>query len=462
MIKRWISLFLIAALAVTMAGCSGKTENRNHNSGADTVESKTNNEEDEKTENGKETKKEDQITLRFCWWGNEDRHKSTVAALELYMEKNPNVEIISEFLGWDGYLEKLTAQLMSGTSPDIMQVDPTWVMQFWQMEDKFVDMNEQQVIDMGLFADYQGMLNTFTSPSGRLIGLPSGLNFTTLYVNGDLADSIGLDLSKPFTWEQVEEYGKMVQEYDENMYLLASNEIGVDFHWFNTYLLNRCGGYLVNDDFTLGFDYDDALVTFEYVKGLYDKKIVAPFDEMITIQSLWETPGLLNGTIVAAQQQSSNVNTAAASLPDCRYIVPVGDYESENPGYSLRPTNLLSVASSSKYKEEALKVLDFLYTNEDAIDELGLCRSIPVTELALKRMQEQGKIPQQVENVLDFIKKHKGGEGINLVSMDSEFITIEFDVFSSLYYGECTSEEAARQFVDLMQQKADELKEKNS
>ena len=107
-------------------------------------------------------------------------------------------------------------------------------------------------------------------------------------------------------------------------------------------------------------------------------------------------------------------------------------------------------------------MLDFLYTNEDAIDELGLCRSIPVTELALKRMQEQGKIPQQVENVLDFIKKHKGGEGINLVSMDSEFITIEFDVFSSLYYGECTAEEAARQFVDLMQQKADELKEKNS
>lgn len=445
--RRLISFILAAVMAGSLAGCSGKAETKA---------------ESEPKKQEAENKKEESINLRFCWWGNEDRHKSTVAALDLYMEQNPNVTITSEFLGWDGYLEKLTAQLMSGTSPDIMQIDPTWVMQFWQMEDKFVDMNDQDVIDMSLFQDYSGMLNTFTSPDGKLIGLPSGLNFTTLFVNGELADQIGLDLSQPFTWEKIEEAGKKVQEYDSSMYLLASNEIGVDFHWFSTYLLNQCGGYMVNDDFTLGFDYDDALAAFRYVKGLYDRKIVAPFDEMITIQSLWETPGLLNGTIVAAQQQSSNVNTAAGALPDCRYCVPVGDYNAENPGYSLRPTNLLSVASASKNKEEALKVLNFLYTDEQAIDELGLCRSIPVTKLALERMQDQGKIPKEVQDVLEFIKEHKGGEGINLISMNSEFITIEFDVFSKLYYGECTEEEAAQEFVDLMKQKAEELKEKNS
>ncbi len=447
--KRLTSLCLAMTMAASLVGCAGG----NADSKKETVS---------ETSAAAKTDEKEEITLRFCWWGNEDRHKSTVAALDLYMEQNPNVTIVSEFLGWDGYLEKLTAQLMSGTSSDIMQIDPAWVMQFWQMEDKFVDMNDQQIIDMEMFKDYSGMLNTFTSPSGKLIGLPSGLNFTTLYVNGELADKIGLDLTQPYTWEKVIEDGKKVQAYDENMYLLASNEIGVEFYWLNTYLLNQCGGYMVNDDYTLGFDYEDALATFKFVKDLYDNKIVAPFDEMITIKSLWEAPGLLNGTIVAGQQQSSNTAAAAAAMKDCQYCIPVGNYEAENPGYSLRPTNLFAVAAESKYKEEALKVVNFLYTNEEAIDALGICRSIPVTDVALKRMQEQGKIPEQVQGVLDFIKEHKGGEGINLVSMNSEFAIIQYDVFSKLFYGECTVEEAAQEFVDLMQQKADELKEKNS
>ena len=448
MSKKLIGVGLLTAIILSLGGCSDSST-------ATKQETSAVSEEERKAEDEK-------ITLRFCWWGNEERHTSTVEALDIYMEQNPNVTIISEFLGWDGYLEKLTAQLMSDTSPDIMQIDPAWIMQFWQMEDKFVDMNSQQIIDMGLFEEYSGMLETFTSPSGKLIGLPSGLNFTILYVNGEAADKIGLDLTQPYTWDKVVEDGKKVQAYDENMYLLASNEIGVVFHWFETYLLNQCGGYMVNDDYTLGFDYEDALATFQFIKSLYDDKIVAPFDEMITIKSLWETPGLLNGTIVAGQQQSSNIASAEAALADCQYCIPVGDYEAENPGYSLRPTNLISVAESSEHKEEALKVVNFLYTNEDAIDALGLCRSIPVTRLAINRMQEQGKIPDQVQEVLEFIRAHKAGEGINLLSMNSEFMIIEYDVFSKLFYGESTVEEAAQEFVDLMQQKADELKAKTS
>lgn len=319
MIKRRIVGFLCAAIVMgMMAGCSGKSQTEN-TTAAQTQENKQ--EDRAKTEESEQ----EPVTLRFCWWGNEDRHKSTVAALDLYMEEHPNVTIVSEFLGWDGYLEKLTAQLMSGTSPDIMQIDPAWVMQFWQMEDRFVDMSKQDIIDMSIFDDYSGIIKTFTSPTGVVIGIPTGLNFTVLYVNGELADKIGLDLSRPFTWDRIVEYGKKVQEYDNNMYLLSSNEIGVEFYFFNTYLLNHCGDYMVKDDFTLGFDYEDALATFTFMKGLYDQKIIAPFEDMITVQSLWEVPGLLDGTIVAAQQQSSNVNVASDALADCQFCVPVGD-----------------------------------------------------------------------------------------------------------------------------------------
>ena len=153
MSKKLIGVGLLTAIILSLGGCSDSST-------ATKQETSAVSEEERKAEDEK-------ITLRFCWWGNEERHTSTVEALDIYMEQNPNVTIISEFLGWDGYLEKLTAQLMSDTSPDIMQIDPAWIMQFWQMEDKFVDMNSQQIIDMGLFEEYSGMLETFTSPSGK-------------------------------------------------------------------------------------------------------------------------------------------------------------------------------------------------------------------------------------------------------------------------------------------------------
>ena len=53
------------------------------------------------------------VTLRFSWWGGEARHEATIAAAELYMEKNPNVKIEFEYSGWDGYKDKLVTQLLA-------------------------------------------------------------------------------------------------------------------------------------------------------------------------------------------------------------------------------------------------------------------------------------------------------------------------------------------------------------
>ena len=42
--------------------------------------------------------------------------------------------------------------------------------------------------------------------------------------------------------------------------------------------------------------------------------------------------------------------------------------------------------------------------------------------------------------------------------MRSEFMAIEYDEFSKLYYGELSPEEAALEFMERMQRKADDLK----
>ncbi len=63
------------------------------------------------------------IELRFAWWGGNDRHEATLAAIKLFEAQNPGVTVKGEYMGWDGYLERLTTQIGSGSEPDIMQID---------------------------------------------------------------------------------------------------------------------------------------------------------------------------------------------------------------------------------------------------------------------------------------------------------------------------------------------------
>ena len=48
-------------------------------------------------------KEKEPVTLRFSWWGGDSRHEATIKAIELYMEKNPDITIEYEYMGFDTY-----------------------------------------------------------------------------------------------------------------------------------------------------------------------------------------------------------------------------------------------------------------------------------------------------------------------------------------------------------------------
>ena len=54
---------------------------------------------------------EEQTTVRIVWWGSQVRHDATVAALEKFMEKYPNIKVEYEFSDWGGYWSKLATQV---------------------------------------------------------------------------------------------------------------------------------------------------------------------------------------------------------------------------------------------------------------------------------------------------------------------------------------------------------------
>ena len=80
------------------------------------------------------------VTLRFLWWGGSDRHARTLKALQAFEAGHPGVRVKAEYMGFNGYLEKLTTQMVGGTEPDLLQINWAWLAMFSRQGTGFLDL----------------------------------------------------------------------------------------------------------------------------------------------------------------------------------------------------------------------------------------------------------------------------------------------------------------------------------
>lgn len=448
---RLLSALLAAALLLTATACSGGTAPAASDATPVAEGSSAT------ASTGQPAASGDTVKLRFAWWGGDARHEATIAVMENYKKANPNVTIEGEYGGFDGYLEKLITQLAADTAPDIMQTDYAFLEPFWGKMDCFVDFYNDTVVDKSGFS--QDMLKGISAPSGELIGLPTGLNFSTMFVNKGVADKFGIDVSKPFSWDELMANGKKLHQQDPESYLLYPNS--VNRYIFEPYLFNLTGKKLVEADYTLGFDRESVKKAYQYISDLYANGVMQPFDETIEIKSPYESPKWLADQILMLPDFSSGYDPAKTSLGDrelaCMPLM--GDSAADNTGIVLRPTNMISVYAKSKNVDSALAFVNYFFNDMEAIDTLGTVRSVPSTSKALDRMVELQKLDSGLKAVADFSSEHKGGAGQNIISTNTELETIETDILAELYYGDLTPDTAADKFMQLMTDKVDELKQ---
>lgn len=398
---------------------------------------------------------EDEVQLRFSWWGGDERHEATLATMAAYEAKNPGVKLVGEYSGFDGYLEKLVTQLAGGTAPDIIQIDYAYLETLWSVSENFVNFADQSIVDISGMSE--SLLAGVTSSNGLAIGLPTGLNFSIIYVNKTLADAAGIELGH-WTWDELFANAKKLREYNPNAYI-ALGGTNPNRSLFEPYLLNLSGQKLVNDDYTLGFTAEHATEAFRFMKRCYDEGVLFPLeDEAVGTYGNYQAYDWLNGNILCLPDYSSGETAAKGSMENVVAMPFWGDSEADNTGIMMRPTNMIAVNAKSPNVEEALKFVNYFFNDVEAIDILKLVRSIPSTDLAISRMNELGLVDADTMEAANWAADHKGGAGQNIISTNEELERIEGDFISGVYYGDYTPEEAGEAFVEAIQNCVDELK----
>ncbi|TCW31298.1 oligogalacturonide transport system substrate-binding protein [Thermohydrogenium kirishiense] len=440
MFKKIVSTFLVLLLILSLlSGCSSSSNSSKSSSKNSNTSQKT-------------------VTLRFMWWGGDDRHKATLDAISLYEKEHPNVKIIAEDSGYDGYLQKLVTELSGGTAPDIMQLDVPWVQEILSQGDFFVDLSQQKNIDVKAFDEK--FLKAYSYYDNKLIGLPTGINNSTLYINKDFFDKFGISEKTVWNWDNFLETAKMVHQKDKNAYFLNA-----DSQWcyfiLKSYVIQRTGSQWINDDYTLGFDKKTLNDAFTYLNNLFEVGGIEPFSQSAPFElKPDQNPLWLNGQIGTFWDWSSIYAINKSNIKNLVLTLPPIAPDAKQSGIEVRPSQLIAINKNSKNIEEAANFLNWFFTDPEAIKILKDVRGIPATENARKILTDNNELDEKLnELVTNALEKMSIPE--NAISQNQEIEKLSRDIIQQLNYKQLTPDQATNKLINSYNEKLSELKKQS-
>ena len=395
----------------------------------------------------KDSSSEDQVVLRFSWWGSEDRHMATIEAIERYMELNPNVLIEYEYMGFDSYYQKLLTQLAGGTQPEVCSIDYKWIGDLAAQDQPFVNINDiRDQIDLSNFDE--NFLSQFCSVGDYLIGVPCGINGRGALYNVDFFNQYGLEPSDDWTWEDLIENGKKVQAQNPDAHLLfLTNDVLM--YVTRDIIKMKYGENMITDDFQLICTPEDLVECMRMVKDLIDSGTMPPFEESVPYETVFadQIPAWLEGRWGMTVLSASNLPSVIAASP---FEVGTMAWVSGNGEYSattIAPTMMLGIPKDNDYPEETAAFINWFMNDPEAISITGDSRGIPANAKARDQITEEGKIAPQVSAMLDEALM-KGGTPENGNTLNAEIGAIISDYSHRVGYGVLTPEEAGYQLYD--------------
>ena len=390
--KRMISVLLAMVLVLcTLCGCSSNEGNADTSADQTAAGTTTlaGGENRSTSDNAGES-----VTLRLCWWGSQTRNDLTQKAIELYMEKNPNVVIETEFTDWSGYWDKLSAMAAGGNLPDIIQMDYSYLQQY-QQSGQLADLS--QFIDSGVIDTSKIADSVIDSGSidGTCYALSLGSNAPMMVYDKEIVEQAGVELPEQLTIEELYDIGQTIYEktgvktyYDGGINMMQ--------------VIARTQGSHLFDELAAGTK--TASETHFANVDKFNKAESAISPDLLAEKNpdVVETKPIIDGTtwndFSYSNQYISIANTAGRDLGITMY--PTTSDATTQPMF-LKPSQFFSIAETSQNKEEAAKFLDWFTNSVECNNILLAERGIPVNSDVAEAIKPN--VDENSQKVFDYI-----------------------------------------------------------
>lgn len=316
------------------------------------------------------------------------------SVIDKFQEKNPNVKVTLEIVGWDNLETRINTLVGAKQAPDLFAGDSATA----YIGDNLV-YKPEEILSKSLCDDFYKTFwdNNYTKEYSGVYQVPFLASVRALYYNKKIFNECGLT-EAPKTWKEVEEYCKIIKDkYNGDVYAFGVDGTMTEGQTTIAYYgWNNGGGYVdENDNYIINCDAN--VEGLEWVYGLYQNGYTNVNPSIETRDDMQK--------LVAADKMAMLItaNFFPALYPDVELGIASVPYNDEKVSSSSTMavqdalcffnSNAKQTPDSDAKKKAIADFTDFFYAAENYVPLMIQEGLLPATVSGAKLLAEQN--PEQ-------------------------------------------------------------------
>jgi len=321
---------------------------------------------------------DEDITLTFAWWGNDDRAERYEKAIDLFEEKYPHISVQTQFQAFDDYWTARSTEAAGSALPDVIQMGVPYVRQY-AATGQLAKLDGQ----LGVNLDTDGVDDSAMvagQVDGATYAIPTSLNTQSIIYNATLLEELGVEPpAEGYGWDDLvtwfSDVAKAGAQHDPRVY--PSADMTGSYQWFQQWLVQQ-GKAPFTDDGQIAFTKDDVQAWADLWAPLREQDAFFP-DRRAT--QLEPRTGLNSGEVVAEANWDTLMPNYVAELgSDDLELLPVPSADDGSRGMYWHSAMMLSTSASSSHPDAAAALVDFMINDPRVGEIFGTTKGVPATQ----------------------------------------------------------------------------------
>ncbi|MFB7333409.1 ABC transporter substrate-binding protein [Streptomyces adustus] len=377
------------------------------------------------------------VTIRYSWWGADERAKRINQSIALFEKKYPKIKVKTDFQDYASFWEKFQTQAAGGNPPDVFQ-NAVGFLRKYDKRGILMDLKSQ--IDAGNLSldHFRAGVTKVGEVDGKQLGIPVGSNTMALVVDKKVLAKAGVDPQPGWTWD---EYFKALKTIHDKTKVPGDTGYFGIMYLYDLYL--RQNGKAFFDKDGLGFEQTDLT---EWWTDGYNRVKAGIITSPKTVEQDKPKSSLSAGH-AACEFTWDNFTVRYSAEGASEYgLAPIPTTDGKDTGQYLASL-MLSASARTQHPKEVAQFIDFMVHDPEVGKIMGYDRGVLATTDqfdAYKPTDAVGKEIAQYEQdtaaagVLGAITPHPSGAD----TVEAAFLRISGDMAQ----GKTKVSDAVKQF----------------
>ncbi|SER16093.1 carbohydrate ABC transporter substrate-binding protein, CUT1 family (TC 3.A.1.1.-) [Streptomyces sp. yr375] len=379
------------------------------------------------------------VTIRYAWWGAEERTKRINQSIALFEKKYPKIKVQGDFQDYVAFWEKFQTQAAGGNPPDVFQ-NAVGFLRKYDKRGILLDLKSQ--VDAGHLRldDFREGVTKVGEVDGKQLGVPVGSNTMALVIDKKAFQKAGVTATPGWTWD---DYFKALKTIYDKTKVPGDTGYFSIMYLYDLYLRQNGKAFFTKD----GLGFDKADLTEWWQDGYNRTKAGVVTDPKTVAQD--RPKSSLSAGHAASEFTWDNFTVRYTAEGDSEYgLAPIPTMDGKNTGQYLASL-MLSASARTAHPKEVAQFIDFMVHDPEVGRIMGYDRGILASTeqyAAFKPTDAVAKEIAQYEadtakaGVLGTITPHPSGAD----TIEAAFLRIAGD----MSLGKTKVSDAVKQFFD--------------